>query len=172
MIKEILESGHPQLRQRCQAVEEIDREVLKTITDLKDTLLSAKDPEGVGLSAPQIGVGKRIIIVKKIGKDRQEPGKIKTTIHVLINPEISNASTKKEKSFEGCLSVPGKYGWVLRSPKIKVKALDERGNPIKFSAKKIFAYEIQHEIDHLDGILFTDKLVGKLYDEEELDILE
>lgn len=169
MIKPILVGDAPELRKKSESVKNIDLKTKKMINDLKETLDNAKDPEGVGLAAPQIGENKRVIVVKKIEKDRNSEHQIKITTIVLINPEITNASQKSKKSFEGCLSVPKKYGWVLRSPKIKVKALNEDGKEITFQAKDMFAFEVQHEIDHLDGVLFTDKLIGKLYDETELE---
>jgi len=169
MIKTILVEPAPSLRNKSLPINKIDLNVKKLINDLLQTLEAAKDPEGVGLSAAQIGDNRRVIVVKKIDKDRQNPHQLKTRVKVLINPRIINASQKQKKSFEGCLSVPRKYGWVERSPKIKVKALDQDGKEFTFQAKDMFAFEIQHEIDHLEGILFIDKLVGKLFDETELD---
>jgi len=104
--------------------------------------------DGVGLAAPQIGISKRIAVV-----DIREDNKI-----VLINPEIIVEEGKSVMK-EGCLSIPGEIGDVVRSEKIKVKSLDRKGNEIEFEAEGFEARAIQHEIDHLNGILFIDKVV-------------
>ncbi len=139
---------HPNsiLRQKAKEVEfkEIKSyEVKKLILNMKETV---EFSNGIGLAAPQVGHSLRIVVIfledKKIA---------------LINPRIISFSWRKKKDEEGCLSIPGKFGLVKRSKIIKVKALDENGKEIKFKAKDIFARVIQHEVDHLDGVLFIDK---------------
>ncbi|MFZ5364235.1 MAG: peptide deformylase [Patescibacteria group bacterium] len=146
MILPIITIPNPILRQRAQEItqEDIKSETIqKLITDMKETVSPAG---GIGLAAPQVGFSVRIVIIAVQNK--------KLT---LINPEIINFSWRKEAAEEGCLSVPGKWGPVKRSKIIKVKALDESGKVIKFKAKDLPARVIQHEIDHLNGVLFVDR---------------
>ena len=105
--------------------------------------------DGVGLAAPQIGFQKRIIAVQE-----------KDAVHIYINPEISKKSDAKQKGQEGCLSVPGKYGTVERAKRIRFRAYNRHGRKVEFDASGFQAIVYQHEIDHLDGILFIDKIVG------------
>lgn len=117
--------------------------IQKLIFDMKETVIPAC---GIGLAAPQVGLLLRLIVIALNDK-----------LMAFINPKITKFSWRKEVDEEGCLSVPGKFGPVKRSKIIKVEALDERGKLLKFKAKDLFARVIQHEIDHLDGILFIDK---------------
>jgi len=114
------------------------------ISDMVETM---KHANGVGLAANQIGVTERLIIAQI-----KEPAP-------LINPEIVSHSLLKTKSEEGCLSVPGKWGYVRRHKSVKIKALDRNGQEIRMSLDGLPAIVVQHEIDHLDGILFIDKLI-------------
>jgi peptide deformylase len=146
MILPIITTPNPILRQRAKEAtqEEIKSETFqKLIADMKETVLPAG---GIGLAAPQVGSSGRLVIIAVQDKRM-----------TLINPEIINFSWRKEIAEEGCLSVPGKWGSVKRSKIIKVKALDENGKVIKFKAKDLFARVIQHEVDHLDGMLFIDR---------------
>ena len=146
MILPIITTPNPILRQRAKEAtqEEIKSETFqKLIADMKETVLPAG---GIGLAAPQVGSPVRLVIIAVQDKRM-----------TLINPEIINFSWRKEIAEEGCLSVPGKWGSVKRSKIIKVKALDENGKIIKFKAKDLFARVIQHEVDHLDGMLFIDR---------------
>jgi peptide deformylase len=118
------------------------------IRDMRETM---KKEKGVGLAAPQIGVNKRLILVET------EQG-----IEVFINPKIVSSSKAMVESEEGCLSVPKVYGMVRRHKKIKLKALKEDGTPVRLTATGLPAIIFQHEIDHLDGVLFIDK-VEKIY---------
>lgn len=131
--------------------DEIGSEMLKT-DELQQLVLAMCETmhkkDGIGLAAPQIGKNKRICVINT------EDGDL-----VLINPYIIKKSFKKDIDEEGCLSVPGVYGNVKRSKKIRVKALTPQGKEIKFDAEGMFARVIQHEVDHLDGILFIDKVI-------------
>jgi peptide deformylase len=130
------------LRKKCRKVEVFD----KTLELLyKDMLEAMKNDEGVGIAANQIGISKKIIICII----NEEP-------HVFVNPRISSKEGSKN-SWEGCLSVPGIYGQVERFTKITVKAQDIKGKPVTFEAEDFTARVFQHEIDHLNGILFIDK---------------
>ena len=143
---------HPDkiLREKSKLVEPeeiFSPETKKLIQDMKYWI---KKGDGVGLAAVQIGVLKRIIIVE-----------LANEVCAFINPKIVRRSWKKTSIEEGCLSVPGKNGYVKRSKTVKVKALNENGKEIKFKVSGILAIIFQHEIDHLEGILFIDKITKK-----------
>ncbi len=112
----------------------------------KDLIKTMKEKDGIGLAAPQVGKNIRIIVVDT-----------KNGSLCMINPEIIKKSFKKEWGEEGCLSVPGVYGKVKRHQKITCKFINKKGDSEKIDANGLFARVIQHEVDHLDGILFTDK---------------
>ena len=125
------------------------------IQDMFDTMYEA---DGVGLAAPQVGILKRIAVVD-ITEDKSCPV-------VLINPEILSTEGEQRGS-EGCLSVPDKVGIVTRPNKVKVKALDIDMNPVEIEGEELFARALIHEIEHLDGQLYVDKIEGRLYDVDE-----
>ena len=143
-ILEIKEYGEPVLREKALPVKEITPEILSLIRDMAETMYTAS---GVGLAALQVGVPKRIILV-----DGEEDGLI-----VLINPMIIK-SEGEVVAEEGCLSVPDIYSQVKRSSKVTIKALNENGDPIEITEEGLTARALQHEIDHLDGILFIDRI--------------
>ncbi|OPZ88588.1 MAG: Peptide deformylase [Firmicutes bacterium ADurb.Bin419] len=132
------------LRKRSKPVEKIDKRLIGLIDDMLETMYFSN---GVGLAAPQVGILKRIIVVD-VGE-----GAIK-----LINPELIEAEGEQQ-DFEGCLSVPGIIGKVKRPEKVKVKALDEKGDAIMIEGTGLLARAFCHEIDHLEGILFIDKII-------------
>jgi peptide deformylase len=156
------------LHTKCAEVKTVGREAKNIAQNLLDTALAAKDPEAAGLSAPQIGINKRICLVRDFRFAGDEEI---TTEYILINPEITNKSRATDIKYEACLSIPNLFGQVQRAKKITVKALNLDGKQIKIKAKDFFARVIQHELDHLDGILFTDKAIGKLLTEQELEKL-
>lgn len=135
--------GSPVLRQRSAEVPEVDAAIRKFVDDLFETMDAAK---GVGLAANQVGVAKRVAVVG-VEDDRL----------VLINPVIES-SEGKDKAEEGCLSIPEAYGDVSRPSKIVLRATGRDGKPYRLEASGLLARAIQHEIDHLDGILFIDHL--------------
>lgn len=143
-ILEIKEYGEPILREKALPVEEVTLEILNLIKDMAETMYTAS---GVGLAASQVGVPKRIILV-----DGEEDGLI-----VLINPMIIKSEGEVVEE-EGCLSVPDIYSQVKRSFKVTIKALNENGDPIEITKEDLIARALQHEIDHLDGILFIDRI--------------
>ena len=131
--------------------------------DLLDTLENSKVP-GAGLAAPQIGINKRVCVVRKFYGDN------KYKDIVLINPTIIKYSKEKILSLEGCLSIKDTYGYVLRYKKIKISYTDLSGIKKTLKADGFLSRVVQHELDHLEGILFIQKLVdGKTYTEKELD---
>ena len=143
-ILEIKEYGEPVLREKALPVKEITPEILNLIKDMAETMYA---DSGVGLAAPQVGISKSIITI-----DGEEDGLI-----LLINPMIVK-SEGEVVAEEGCLSVPGIYSQVKRSSKVTVKALNENGDPIEITKESLTARALQHEIDHLDGILFIDRI--------------
>jgi len=174
----IITVPNPILSKKTEKVKEFGKALEKTIKDMRDTLDAAHEPEGAGLSANQVGISQSICIVRDFKETEEidekdltngdEP-KMDTEILkevVLINPKILSSSKEKYMDWEGCLSVPGLYGNVERPLKIRVSYQDERGKSKKLNAKGFFARVIQHEIDHLNGILFTSKVRGNLVSEE------
>lgn len=158
MLK-ILTVPHPILRQKARVVEKIDNKILAAVKEMTETL--HKNPrKGIGLAGPQVGLSLRILLAKG--------GRSESSVtHVLINPEIIKISKETESAYEGCLSIPDAYVQVERSLKIVVKALNKSGRKITLKASDLLARVLQHEIDHLDGILIIDKVVGKILTEEE-----
>jgi len=126
----------------------VDDRVRNLIRDMFETMYSA---EGVGLAAPQVGVGKRVIVVDVSPVDQEVPPM------ALVNPEILDRKGTVMGE-EGCLSVPGVQGEVPRAETVVVRGLDEQGNPVQFQAGGILSRALQHEIDHLDGVLFIDRI--------------
>ena len=139
--------GSPVLRQKSPAVPKVDDAVRRLVDDLFQTMRAAK---GVGLAANQIGVARRVAVVD-IGAEDPPP-------LVLINPVIVERSDEEETAEEGCLSIPEIFGDVTRAARIVVEALDQDGSRARVEASGYKARAIQHEIDHLDGILFLDHL--------------
>ena len=160
MIRKILLSSDPILRRKSKPVTKIDKKVTELIKDLKDTLAIQKDPEGVGLAAPQIGKNLRIFFAK-----------YKNFEKIVINPEIikiesesgKKGSVKKEgkEILEGCLSLPYYYGPLKRALKVTIKYMDEKGNVVTEAFEGFHAQIIMHEIDHLEGVLFIDHLLSE-----------
>ena len=159
------------LLQKTENIKEINEEVRKDIQNLLDTLDSAQEPEGAGLAANQIGLNKRLCIVRNYVPNPADEKNPITQEFILINPKIVSRSKETVTDWEGCLSVPDVYGKVERYKKIKVKALNEMGEHIRLTATGFFGAVVQHEVDHLDGILFTEKVVGETLTEKELDKL-
>ncbi len=147
-VLEIQTNDAPVLRQKAAPIREIDADVHPFIEDMFETMYEA---EGIGLAAPQVGVSKRIIVID-IEKHHPEYPRI-----ALINPVIT-LTVGEELGEEGCLSLPGVRGMVRRSAIVKVEGLLPNGNKIEFDASHLMARVLQHEIDHLNGILFTDLL--------------
>lgn len=161
MIQRIVQSGEAKLRKISKPVKKIDKKIEKLIKDLKETLAVQVDPEGVGLAAPQIGVNLRVFAVS-----------FKNFKRIVINPEILEVKdtkpikTKKSEVLEGCLSLPHYYGPLKRNGYVKLKYLDEEGKTVIEEFKDFHAQIILHEIDHLNGFLFIDRLLEqnmKLY---------
>ena len=139
--------GDPVLRQKAAPVAAITEATRQLIRDMFETMYGE---EGVGLAAPQVGVSDRVIIV--------DPHDDEVAPFALINPEITEASSDTEKGEEGCLSIPGLRDLVERSVSVRVRGLSPEGEQREFGAEGLVARILQHEIDHLDGILFFDRM--------------
>ena len=144
-IREIRIFPDPILRRKCRVVRRIDDDVRKLAADMIETLI---DAEGVGLAANQVGVLKRVIALHL---PEEEP-------YWLVNPEIIKAEGQREIE-EGCLSLPGYVGMVSRSVSVTARALDENGSKWRISTDELLAQALEHEIDHLNGIMFMDHLL-------------
>ena len=157
MVKKILTYNSKKLREKSQPIKKLDKSAMRLVKDLVETLRCSG---GVGLSAPQIGVLKRVLVYENRKPKNSTDKTPNLPLTILINPEIIKTSVKTEVGEEGCLSFPNMFGEVERCKKITVKALGINGKEIKFEAKDLEARIIQHESDHLDGILFVDRLTG------------
>lgn len=149
-IRNIREIGDEVLTKRCKEVTQMTERTRELIEDMLETMYEAN---GVGLAAPQVGILKRIVVIDVTGEDP----------YVLINPKIVETSGEQTGS-EGCLSVPGKSGTVTRPNYVKAVALDVNMQPIEVEGTELLARAICHELDHLDGHLYVEKVEGKLVD--------
>ena len=158
-LRNIREIGDEVLNKPCKEIKEMTPRLRELIEDMIDTMYEAN---GVGLAAPQVGVLKRVVVIDVTGED----------LYVMINPKIIETDGK-QTGHEGCLSVPGKSGIVTRPNYVKATALDMDMQPYEVEAEELFARAICHELDHLDGHLYVEKVEGSLVDvtadEEEED---
>ena len=148
--------GHPVLREKAKPVEKTATPELRAlIADMKDTMNAQ---EGAGLAAPQIGVSERVVIFG-VEKNARYPDAEPVPFTVLVNPKIVMLTREVESDWEGCLSVPGMRGVVPRYTRLRYTGTDEEGNPIDRVAEGFHARVVQHECDHLDGILYPQRMV-------------
>ena len=148
MLRYVVQTGDPVLRKKCESVTAFNKELGALLDDMKETV---RAENGAGLAAPQIGISKRVVVID-VGEGYFE----------LVNPVI--VSTKGVQCGpEGCLSVKGKQGTVIRPDKVKAEYRDRNGKKHKLTAEGFFARAVCHELDHLDGILYTDK-AEEVYD--------
>ena len=150
-LRKILTVKEPSLHKMCRPVEQFDGKLHKLLDDMKETLL---DAGGVGLAAPQVGILRRVVVVDT-GEEILE----------LVNPELLETSGEQVGA-EGCLSVPGKYGLVKRPMVAKVRAQDRNGDYFEAEGEELIARCFCHEIDHLDGIVYTEVMERYLTEEE------
>lgn len=146
-LRNIVKLGDPVLTKKCRAVDKFDDKLATIIDDMLETMY---DANGVGLAAPQVGLLKRIVVID-IGDGPME----------LVNPEITYKEGEQREQ-EGCLSLPGKYGTTVRPAKVQVKAQDRNGKWQVFTGEDLKARAFCHELDHLDGVIFTSRVIGKL----------
>ena len=148
MRKYVYQTGEPVLREKCTDVKNFNSELWSMLDDMKETVRAER---GAGLAAPQIGISKRVVIID-----------VEEGYFEMVNPVILSAKGEQTGP-EGCLSVKGKQGTVTRPYKVKAEYRDRNGRKHKLTAEGFFARAVCHELDHLDGILYTDKAV-ELYD--------
>ena len=153
-LRNIREFGDPVLNKVCLEVKEMTPRNKELIDDMFETMY---DANGVGLAAPQVGVLKRIVVIDTTGEDPL----------VLINPRITEQDGE-QTGYEGCLSLPGKTGLVTRPDPVKCEALDRDMNPIEIEGEGLLARAICHELEHLEGHLYTEHLEGELLDTDSL----
>jgi peptide deformylase len=157
MLLKILKYGHPLLREKAHELKGVGSRERDLIAAMAETMYAAR---GIGLAATQVGVMERLFVVD-VDQDRSEDDEdVEETrlLRVFINPEIVEESVEDEPFKEGCLSIPGLDGEVYRPSRVKVIARDENFEPFEVEADELLARVIQHEYDHLNGVLFVDKL--------------
>lgn len=153
-IRDIITVPNEVLRRKSHKVTAFDKEMQKLVDDMVQTM---REAPGVGLAAPQIAVPLRLIVVEYEEDDEKEDSPKR--LYVVANPEITDVSEETELGIEGCLSIPGLVGEVERSLEIVVRGQNRHGKPVKIKARGWLARIFQHEIDHLDGVLYTDRAV-------------
>ncbi len=149
-IREIKLLGDPVLREPAQEVVGLGEDVKVLVKDMLETMYHA---EGIGLAAPQVGVSSRVIVV-----DLREAEEDPVGLVALVNPRVVESSRKKDRAPEGCLSIPGMEEVVERPSSVTVEGLDPEGEPVFLEVSGLLARALQHEIDHLDGVLFIDRV--------------
>lgn len=154
-LRNIREIGDPVLNKKCKEVTQINSRTLELVADMFDTMYGA---DGVGLAAPQVGILKRIVVIDVTGENPI----------LLINPVIVETSGE-QRGNEGCLSVPGKTGIVTRPNYVKVKAYNEKMEPFELEGTELLARAICHEVEHLDGHLYVERVEGELMNLADLE---
>lgn len=157
-ILQIIKDDDPTLRKTSREVTEITPRILTLLDDMAETMRHAN---GAGLAAVQVGVLRRVVVIECT------PGELIE----LINPKITSQKGE-QRDYEGCLSIPGKYGMTVRPQSVTVEALDRSGKLRKYTGSGMLAKAFCHEIDHLDGILYTDKAIKMLSDAELQELFE
>jgi len=166
-LRRIVTLPDPVLKRKAHPVNKFDKTLHTLLDDMVETM---RDAPGVGLAAPQIGLSERIIVIEYFERDEQEeiedaPRKV----WAVINPEIVKVSEEKLIGVEGCLSIPGLVGEVERHAEVQVKGLNRHGKSMKIKARGWLARIFQHEIDHLNGILFTERATRLWKPQQEVD---
>jgi peptide deformylase len=167
MILPVVTIPDPVLRKKAHKVSRINEETREFLQNMVETM---RDEPGVGLAAPQVGVSERMIVVEYAeGSEDPDAPEKPPKLYMLVNPEIVRHSRSTVEGNEGCLSIPGYLGTVERYEAVTVKGLNQYGDPVKIKAKDWLARIFQHEIDHLDGILYIDRATEmyELVQEEE-----
>jgi peptide deformylase len=152
-IRNIVKYPDPILKEKAKVVTKFNERLGKLLDDMAETMYAAN---GVGLAAPQVGISKRVIVVD-----------VGDQLYEMVNPEIVEKSGEQIEPPEGCLSIPGLLGYVKRADKVRLKGQDRHGNPMELVAEGFLARAFQHEIDHLNGVLFIDIAEQVFRPEEE-----
>ena len=154
-VREVLRMGHPVLREKSRPVENFpSAELAALVADMKETMAAM---DGAGLAAPQIGVSQRVVIFG-VDANPRYPDAEPVPFTVLVNPKLTFLTRETDADWEGCLSVPGMRGVVPRYTKLRYTGFDAEGNPIDRVAEGFHARVVQHEVDHLDGILYPQRM--------------
>jgi len=154
-LRTIVTLPDPVLKRKARPVNKFDKELQTLLDDMVETM---RDAPGVGLAAPQIGLSDRIIVIEYYEREEDEENEdAPKKVWAVINPEIVKASEETMMGIEGCLSIPGLLGEVERHAEVQVKGFNRHGKPMKVKAKGWLARIFQHEIDHLNGVLFTER---------------
>ena len=174
-LRKIVTLPEPILRRKARPVSTFDKNLQTLIDDMIETM---REAPGVGLAAPQVGISDRLIVVEYADppeeeEEEDEPKEVKPKLYVMVNPEIVKTSEEKVLGVEGCLSIPGLVGEVERFERVQVKGLNRHGRPVKVKAEGWLARIFQHEIDHVNGVVFPDRAtrVWKPEPEEEEDLV-
>lgn len=152
MVRKIVKLGDEVLRKQSKPMQKFDLRLWLLLRDMAETMYKA---EGVGLAAPQVGILRRVVVID-IGEGLVE----------LVNPEII-ATEGEQAGPEGCLSVPGRQGYVVRPNKVTVRAQDRNGKHFELTGEGLMARALCHEIDHLDGVIYVDKMDHEIFDDDE-----
>jgi peptide deformylase len=166
-IREIVFTPDPVLRRKARKITTFDKDLQVLIDDMIETM---REAPGVGLAAPQVGVSERLIVIEYAENDEEDEDAPKK-LYVVINPEISAVSEEKVDGVEACLSIPRLMGDVERHEQIAVKGFNRHGKPVKYKLKGWIARIFQHEIDHLEGVLFTDR-ASRIWRAQEGEIIK
>ncbi|MEW5828937.1 MAG: peptide deformylase [Chloroflexota bacterium] len=159
-LREIITPPDPALRRKARPVKNFDGKLQTLVDDMIETMRAAP---GVGLAAPQVSISEQVIVVE-YGDDENED--VPPKLYVMVNPKITRFDTETEPGVEGCLSIPGLVGEVERSLAVTVKGQNRHGQPMTVKARGWLARIFQHEIDHLEGVLFTDRATSVWKPEE------
>lgn len=154
-LRTIVTLPEPVLRRKARPVAKFDKDLHTLIDDMVETM---REAPGVGLAAPQIGLSERLLVIEYYEREEDEENEeAPKKVWAVINPEIVKASEEMLMGVEGCLSIPGLLGEVERHAEVQVRAMNRHGKPMKIKARGWLARIFQHEIDHLNGVLFTDR---------------
>lgn len=166
-LRTIVTLPDPVLRRKARAVTKFDKNLQTLIDDMIETM---RDAPGVGLAAPQVGVSERVIVVEYAEPEEveegEEPIEVDPKLYVMVNPEIVKSSPETVTGIEGCLSIPTLVGEVERAQEIRIRGMNRHGQPMKLKVDGWLARIFQHEIDHVNGVVFTD-LATQVWQPEE-----
>ena len=166
-LRNIATLPDPVLKRKAHAVTKFDKDLQTLLNDMVETM---REAPGVGLAAPQIGLSERIVVIEYFEKQEDEEKEdAPKKVWAVINPEIVKASPETLMGVEGCLSIPGLVGEVERHAEVHVRAMNRHGKPVKIKAKGWLARIFQHEIDHVNGILFTERATRIWQPQDEVD---
>jgi len=166
-LRRIVTLPDPVLKRKAHTVDKFDKNLHSLLADMVETM---REAPGVGLAAPQIGLSERIIVIEYYEREEdEEVEEAPKKVWAVINPEIIRASEETLVGVEGCLSIPGLIGEVERHAEVQVKGLNRHGKPMKVKAKGWLARIFQHEIDHLNGVLFTERATRLWKPQQEVD---